>query len=150
MTRIAPLVATCALVAIGAVEASVSAQQLALSAGRPRIESAGVMLSAVGLLASAVVYLVLGHLAVDDRAALRAGAVTGAAAGLIGGTVRALIISGEVTSLVMRYVAVTDWFVPAALAVFVGLSCAASVAGGAALAWTGRRISRAARSRPRA
>jgi len=36
------------------------------------------MLSAVGLLASAVVYLVLGHLAVDDRAALRAGAVTGA------------------------------------------------------------------------
>ena len=51
---------------------------------------------------------------------------------------------------VARYAAVPDWFVALALAVFVGLSCAASVAGGAALAWTGRRLSRAARSRPRA
>jgi hypothetical protein len=143
-------IGTFVLVAIGAVEASVSAQQLAESVGRPRLESAGVMLSAAGLLASAAVYLVLGHLAVDDRAALRAGAVTGAFAGLIGGSVRALIISGAVSGLVARYAAVPQWFVPLALGVFVGLSCAASVAGGAALAWTGRRLSRAARSRPRA
>jgi hypothetical protein len=108
------------------------------------------MLSAAGLLASAGVYLLLGHLAVDDRAALRAGVVTGALAGLIGGTLRALIISGELASLVIRYAAVPDWFLPVALAVFVGLSCAASVVGGAALAWTGRRLSRAARSRLRA
>jgi hypothetical protein len=147
---IQPAIATLVLVAIGAVEASVSAQQLAESVGPPRLESAGLTASAAGLLASAVVYLILGHLAVDDRAALRAGVVTGASAGLIGGSVRALIISAEVSSLVVRYAAVPDWFVPATLAVFVGLSCAASVAGGAALAWTGRRLSRAVRSRPRA
>ena len=150
MRKIAPLIAAGLLIAIGAVEASVSAQQLADSSGRPRLDSAGVMLSAAGLLASTVVYLVLGHLAVDGRAALRAGVVTGALAGLVGGTLRALIISAEVTSLVVRYAAVPDWFVPVALAIFVGLSCAASVAGGAALVWTGRRLSRAARSRPRA
>jgi hypothetical protein len=137
------------LIAIGAVEASLSAEQLAETVGRPRLETAGVTLSAAGLLASAVVYLVLGHLAADDPAALRVGAVTGALAGLVGGAIRALIISGSVSSLVERYAAVPDWFVPAALVVFVGLSCAASVAGGAALAWTGRRLSRAARSRPR-
>ena len=148
--RVASPIATVVLVAIGAVEASVSAQQLAESVGRPRIESAGVMLTAAGLLASALVYLVLGHLAVDDGAAVRSGLLTGAFAGLIGGTIRAVIISGAVSSMVARYAALPDWFVPSALAVFVGLSCAASVAGGAALAWTGRRLSRAARSRPRA
>jgi hypothetical protein len=150
VSRIAPLIAASVLIVIGAVEASLSAQQLADSVGRPRLDSAGVMLSAAGLLASAVVYLILGHLAMDDRAALRAGVMTGVSAGLIGGTVRALIISEAVTSLVARYASVPDWFVPVVLAVFVGLSCAASVAGGAALAWTGRRLSRAARSRPRA
>lgn len=150
MKPAAASIATGVLIAIGAVEASVSAQQLAESVGRLRLESAGVTLSAAGLLASAAVYLVLGHLAVDDRAAVRAGAVTGAFAGVMGGSVRALIISGAVASIVSRYAAVPDWFVPAALAVFVGLSSAASIAGGAALAWTGRRLSRAARSRPHA
>jgi hypothetical protein len=143
----APL-ATVVLIAIGAIEARVSAQQLAETVGRPRLESAGVMLTAAGLLASTIVYIVLGHLAEDDRAALRAGALTGAFAGLIGGTVRAFIIDGPVADLVTRYASVPDWFVPAALTVFVVLSCAGSAAGGAALAWTGRRLSRAARSRP--
>jgi len=135
------------LVAIGAVEASVSAQQLAGLAGQPRLEGAGLALSAAGLVASAAIYLALGHLAATDRAALRTGALTGVVAGLIGGTVRAFIIGGVVADLVARYAAVPDWFVPAALAVFVGLSCAASAAGGGALAWTGHRLSRAARSR---
>lgn len=125
-----------------------SAQQLAQAIGRPRLESAGVMLTAAGLLASTLIYLVLGLLAGDDRAALRAGAITGALAGLIGGAVRALIISGEVVLIVARYAAVPDWFVPLALAAFVLLSCVASCVSGGALAWTGRRISRAARSRP--
>jgi hypothetical protein len=136
------------LVAIGAIEARASAQQLAESVGPPRLESAGLMLTAAGLLASTVVYLVLGHLADDDRAAVRAGALTGALAGLIGGTVRAFIIDVPVTDLVARYAAVPDWFVLGALAVFVALSCAGSAVGGGALAWTGRRLSRAARSRP--
>jgi hypothetical protein len=141
-------VAIALLIAIGAVEASVSARQLAESVGRPRLEGAGVTLSAAGLLASTAVYFVLGHLSTDDRTALRTGAVTGALAGLVGGALRALIISGAVGDLVARYAAVPDWFVPAALTVFVGLSCAASAVGGGALAWTGRRLSRAARSRP--
>lgn len=148
MRRAASPIAIVVLIAVGAVEAGVSAQQLAESAGRPRLEGAGLTLTAAGLLTSAVVYTVLGYLAADDRGALRAGAFTGAFAGLVGGTVRAFIISGPVADLVARFVAVPEWFVPAALAVFVGLSCAASVVGGAALAWTGRRLSRAARSRP--
>ena len=148
MSRIVAPLATVVLIAIGAIEARVSAQQLAETVGRPRLESAGVMLTAAGLLASTVVYLVLGHLAENDRAALRSGALTGALAGLIGGTARAFIIDGPVSDLVTRYASVPDWFVPTALAVFVALSCAGSTAGGAALAWTGRRLSRAARSRP--
>ena len=148
MKRIAAPVATVLLVAIGAIEARVSAQQLAETVGPPRLESAGVMLTAAGLLASTVVYLVLGHLADDDRAALRSGALTGALAGLVGGTLRAFIIDGPVADLVARYAAVPDWFVPGALAVFVALSCVGSAVGGGALAWTGRRLSRAGRSRP--
>jgi hypothetical protein len=135
------------LVAIGAVEASVSAEQLAEAVGRPRLEAAGVTLTAIGLLASALIYVVLGHLALDDRAALRAGALTGAFAGLGGGTVRAIIISGVVADLVARFAAVPEWFVPGALGMFVVLSCAASAVGGGAIAWTGRRLSRALRSR---
>jgi len=148
MRRFAAPLATILLIAIGAVEAGVSAQQLAETVGRPRLEGAGVLLTAAGLLASSVVYLVLGHLADDDRAAVRSGAVTGALAGLIGGTLRAFIISGAVADLVTRYAAVPDPFVTLALAVFVALACVGSAVGGAALAWTGRRLSRAARSRP--
>ena len=148
MRWIASTLAIVLLIAIGAVEATVSAQQIAESVGRPRLESAGLMLSAAGLLASTLVYLGLGHLARDDRAALRTGALTGALAGLIGGSVRALIISGSVADLVARYAAVPVWFITLALGVFVVLSCVASAVGGGAIAWTGRRISRAVRSRP--
>jgi hypothetical protein len=148
MKRAAIPVATAVLIVIGAIEARVSAQQIAESVGRPRIESAGVTLTAAGLLASTVVYLVLGHLSADDRAALRTGVITGLLAGLVGGTLRAFIISGAVADLVARYAAVPDWFIAVALGIFVVLSCLASAVGGAAIAWTGRRISRAARSRP--
>lgn len=147
MRRLVPL-ATALLIAIGSLEASVSAQQLAQTVGRPRLESAGVALTAAGVLASTLVYLALGYLAKNDRAAMRAGAMTGALAGLLGGAVRAVLISDAVRGLVARYADVPNWFVPAALAVFVVLSCGASVVAGGTLAWTGRRLSRAARSRP--
>ena len=143
---LAPAIAL--LVAIGAVEASVSADQLLTRSTRPRLEAAGVLLTAGGLLASTVIYLVLGHLAANDIVAIRAGVLTGAFAGLIGGTVRAIIISEVVAGLVSGYAAVPDWFVLAALAVFVALSCAVSAVGGGTIAWTGRRLSRALRSRP--
>jgi hypothetical protein len=148
VTRAAPPLSVVLLIAIGAVEARVSVEQLAEAVGRPRLEGAGVTLTAVGLLASALIYLALGHLALDDRAALRTGVLTGALAGLGGGMVRALIISEVVADLVARYAAVPDWFVTLALGVFVALSVAASAVGGGALAWTGRRLSRALRSRP--
>ena len=147
MRRVAFPVATVMLIAIGALEASVSAQQLAETVGRPRLESAGVTLTAAGVLASTLVYLALGYVAPSDRAAVRTGAMTGALAGLFGGAVRALIIGDAVGGLVARYADVPGWFVPAALAVFVVLSCGASAAAGGAIAWTGRRLSRAARSR---
>lgn len=136
------------LVAIGVIEALVSAEQLAATVGRPRLDSAGVLQTAAGFLASTAVYLALGRLAASERAAVRTGTLTGASAGLVGGSLRALIIGGAVADLVARYAAVPEWFVPSALAVFVALSCAASAVGGGALAWTGRRLSRAARSRP--
>ena len=142
---LAPAVAL--LVAIGAVEASVSADQLLTRSTRPRLEAAGVLLTAGGLLASTVIYLVLGHIAANDSVAIRAGVLTGAFAGLIGGTVRAVIISEVVAGLVSSYAAVPDWFVPAALGVFVALSCAVSAVGGGAIALAGRRLSRALRSR---
>ena len=148
MRRAAIPVATALLIAIGAIEARVSAEQIAESAERPRLESADLMLTAAGLLASTVVYLVLGHLAAADRAALRAGVIAGVLAGLAGGTLRAFIISGAVTDLVARYAAVPDWFISVALGIFVLLSLVVSAAGGGTIAWTGRRISRAARSRP--
>jgi hypothetical protein len=148
MRRAAVPVATLLLIVIGAVEARVSAQQIAESVGRPRLESAGVMLTAAGLLASTLIYLVVGHLATDDRAAIRSGVLTGVLAGLVGGALRALIISEAVADLVARYAAVPGWFIFVVLGIFIVLSCVASAVGGGAIAWTGRRISRAARSRP--
>lgn len=148
MRLVVALVAILVLIAIGAVESSVSAQQLAESVGRPILEGAGLALTAAGLLASAVIYLLLGHLAASERDAIRTGTITGAVAGGVGGGVRALIISEAVAALVARFAAVPDWFVPAALGVFVVLACAFSAVGGGALAWTGHRLSRAVRSRP--
>jgi hypothetical protein len=146
--RAAPAVAIALLSAIGAIEAVMSVEQLMTRHTPPRLEGVGVLLTAAGLLASTLVYLALGHLAISDRAALRVGVITGAFAGLVGGTVRAMIISGVTAGLVNSYAAVPEWFVPLALSVFVALSCAGSAAGGGAIAWTGRRLSRAARSRP--
>ena len=148
MRRAAVPVAALLLVAIGAIEARVSAQQIAESVGRPRLESAGVMLTAAGLLASTVMYLVLGYVVNDDRAALRAGVLTGVLAGLVGGALRALIISGAVADLVARYAAVPDWFIAVTLGVFVALSTVVSAAGGAALAFGGVRLAKALRPRP--
>ena len=135
--------------AIGALEARLSAEQLGATAGRPRLESAGVLLTTAGFLASTAVYVALGHFAADDRRALRVGVAVGALAGLLGSALRTVIIGGAVADLVARTAAVPDWFVPAALAVFVAVSCVMSAIGGGALTWSGHRLSRAVRSRPR-
>jgi hypothetical protein len=108
--------------------------------GAPRLGAAGAGLTALGLLASAAVYVALGWWLGEDRAALRSGALTGMLAGLLGGTVRAWLIAEPVGDIVRRYAAVPDWFVPLALAIFVALSTAASALGGAAIAFVGVRI----------
>ena len=144
------VVATLILIVIGTLEAGESARQLAEAAGAPRLQAADAGLTAIGLLASTAVYLGLGWWAREDRAALRLGGLTGVVAGLVGGTVRAWLIAGAVRDIVERYAAVPDWFVPAVLAAYVALAGIASAVGGAAIAFAGVRIARAARSRPRA
>ncbi len=130
------------LVIVGSLEAGESARQLSEIAGRPRLQASGAGLTALGLIASSLVYLALGWWAGADRAAVRLGALTGVVAGLAGGTVRAIFIAGPVRDIVDRYAAVPDWFVPAVLIVFVGLAAVVSAAGGAVLAFAGVRIRR--------
>ena len=134
------------LVIIGTLEADESARQLAETVGRSRLQPSGAGLTALGLLASTAVYLGLGWWAGDDRDALRVGALTGVVAGLCGGAVRAWLIADAVREIVARYAAVPEWFVPAALWIFVGLATVVSAVGGAAIAFAGVRIRRAARA----
>ncbi len=128
------------LTTIGALEARESARQLDELVGAVRIGAGGAGLTALGLLASAAVYLALGGWLGEDRAAVRLGALTGALAGLVGGALRAWIIAVPVGDIVARYATVPDWFVPLALAIFVALAAGASALGGAALAFVGVRI----------
>jgi hypothetical protein len=137
------------LVAIGTVEARESARQLAELTSFTHLEPAGAGLSALGIAASALVYLALGWWLHDDQRALRLGLAVGIAAGLIGGSIRAWLISDAVRDAITRYADVPEWFVTIVLVVFVALSVAASAAGGAALAFAGVRLSRSSRSRPR-
>ncbi len=135
------------LVVIGALEAGESARQLADAVGSPRLGPAGAGLTALGLIASTAVYLALGWSVGIDRDALRVGALTGVIAGLGGGAIRAWLIADAVTEIVSRYAAVPDWFVPAALAVFVALAAVVSAVGGAAIAFAGVRIRKMGRAR---
>jgi hypothetical protein len=148
VNRGAPIVAVLILVAIGAIEGAVSADQLARVAGRPQLGGAGVLLTALGLLASVAVYVVLGRLAADERGAIRTGAIVGAVAGVFGGAIRALLLRDAVVAVVERSAVVPDWFVTAVLAVFVVASVIASAVGGGTFAWVGHRSTRAARPRP--
>jgi hypothetical protein len=70
-------------------------------------------------------------------------------AGLVGGAIRATLIADAVRAIVARYADLPEWFIPAVLAVFVVLEVIVSAVGGAALAFAGVRIARAARTRPR-
>lgn len=133
---------------IGTLEARESAREIGELSGPLRLTATGAGLTALGFAASCVVYLALGWRAAEDRRALRVGALVGVMAGLVGGTLRAVIVSEALTETIARYAAVPDWFVPGALAVFVLLSVIASALGGAAVAFAGVRLTRAARTRP--
>jgi len=145
-------VACCAsvlLVAIGTLEARESARQLAELTSFSHLQPAGAGLSALGLAASALVYLALGWWLRDDRRALRLGLAVGVAAGLIGGSIRTWLIAEPVRDAIASYADVPEWFVWMVLSVFVVLAILVSAAGGAALAFAGVRVSRSSRSRPR-
>ena len=133
---------------IGTLEARESAQEIAELSGPLRVTASGAGLTSLGLAGSVLVYLALGWRARADDRALRDGAVVGVMAGLAGGTLRAVIIRDAVADAVGRYVSAPEWFVPAALAVFVVGSAVVSAIGGAALAFAGVRVSRAWRTRP--
>ncbi|OLC52564.1 MAG: hypothetical protein AUH85_16825 [Chloroflexi bacterium 13_1_40CM_4_68_4] len=139
--------ATGALIIIGTLEAGESARQLA-DVGRGPLAPSGAGITAVGLAASCAVYVALGWWLRDDRAAIRAGLLTGLISGAAGGAIRALLIAGALREIVSRYAAVPDWFIAVVLGVFVVLATGVSAAGGAALAFAGVRVAKAARPRP--
>jgi hypothetical protein len=146
------VIAVLALVAIGTTEALISNDQLAQLPGRarPALSTGGAVLTVIGILLSAAVYLALGVLlardGVRETAALAIGMGVGAAAGLIGGIVRAYLIGDYLGDVLAGY-GLADLLV-ITLAVFVALSVAVSVAAGASLTWLSFRSGRR-RLRPR-
>jgi hypothetical protein len=145
-TRVA--VAAAALIAIGTLEASESARQIAETTGPLRLRPSGVGLTALGLIASAAIYLGVGRLARSEREAIRAGLLAGGIAGAIGGMIRAQLVSPEMSAIVARYAVVPEWFLTLVNGVFVAGCIAVSTVAGAALAFVGSRLSRGERTRP--
>lgn len=143
----APVLAVVALVAIGTAESLESARELAELPGRarPTLGGAGAALTLAGLLLSIAVYAALGWFVSTwterEGAALRIGAGVGLAAGLIGGTIRAVAVSDYVDATVVRF-GLPVYLATIALAVFVALSLIVSGAGGAAITWLSFRSAR--------
>ena len=137
------------LVLIGTIEARESARQLAELTTFTRIQPMGAGLSALGLAASALVYLALGWWLHTDRPAMRLGAIVGTAAGLVGGSIRAWLIADPVRDAISRYANAPESFVVAVLMIFVALAVLVSAVGGAAMAFAGVRVSRSWPNRPR-
>ena len=142
------LAASAALVLIGALEAMESVRQIAEAAGPLRLRAGGVGLTALGLVASAAIYLGVGWTTRAEREAVRMGLLCGAIAGVVGGIIRAIIVAPAVGDIVGRYAVLPDWFLGLVMGVFVAGCVAVSVTAGAALAFAGSRLSRAGRTRP--
>jgi hypothetical protein len=146
--------AIAALVLVGFVEAMESARQLDLlpGRGRPALTPAGTALSLVGLALSCGVYLLLGaaiaRTSSVERDSVATGVLTGVGAGLLGGTVRAIAVSGYVGVVVVEGFGFPLAFLIAALAAFVLLSTVASAIGGGVLSWLGFRLGRWRSPRP--
>ncbi len=146
------VVAVVALVGIGTADAFVSNDQISQLPGRtrPALSAGGTALTVLGIALSAIVYAALGlWLARDgvrERAVLGIGMAVGAAAGLIGGTVRAYLIRDYLGGVLADY-GLADLLL-VTLAVFVALSVAVSVAAGASLTWLGFRGGRRRPTQP--
>jgi hypothetical protein len=147
-------VAVFVLVAIGTADAWFSNEQLALlpGRGRPVLSAAGSALTLVGIALSVVVYTVLGvslaRTGSRENAAVLTGAVVGAAAGIIGGAIRAYLVRDYVGEVLAGF-GLADLLV-VTLAVFVALSVIVSIAAGAGVTWLSFRAARRPlRPRPR-
>jgi hypothetical protein len=146
------VVAVVALVAAGTSEAVISNYQLSElpGRGRPVLSSGGAALTVIDIVTSVLVYVVLGLLlarsGVRERAVLGIGMAVGAAAGLIGGTIRAYLIRDYLGGLLADY-GLADLLL-LTLAVFVALSVVVSVAAGASLTWLGFRSGRRRPTQP--
>jgi hypothetical protein len=143
MRAVLIVIAVLALVAIGTTEAVISNDQLSQVPGRarPALSTGGAVLTVIGVALSVAVYLALGALLARDgpreTAVLAIGMAVGAAAGLIGGTIRAYLIRDYLAEVLAGY-GLPDLLV-VTLAVFVALSMTVSVAAGASLTWLGFR-----------
>jgi hypothetical protein len=143
------LLAVAALVTIGTAEALASNAQLAElpGRGRPALSGGGAVLTLVGAALSIAVYVALGILlarsGAPESAAIPIGLGVGAVSGLVGGTIRAYLVSDYVGGVLAGYG--LGQLLVVTLAVFVALSVLTSLAAGAALTWLSFR---AARRRP--
>ena len=140
------LVALVVLVAIGTTEAAISNDQLSQLPGRerPALSAGGAALTGIGVVLSLAVYAALGVLLARDRrpeaTVVVTGMAVGAGAGLIGGAIRAYLISGHLGEVLAGYG--LAGLLVLTLVVFVALSVAVSLAAGAALTWLGFRVAR--------
>ena len=145
------LVAVLTLVGIGTIEAILSNEQLAQLPGhaQPYLTGSGAWLTLASVVLSSAVYVaLLARSGGPESIAVSTGVVVGAAAGLVGGTIRAFLVSGYIGEVLARY-SLGDFLV-LTLAVFVALSVLASLAAGAALTWLSfRGARRPATRRPR-
>jgi hypothetical protein len=146
------VLAVAALVGIGTVEALISNEQLAElpGRGRPALSAGGSAVTVIGVTLSATVYALLGLLlardGADESRVLPIGLGVGAAAGLVGGTIRAYLV-GDYLGTVLAGYGLADLLV-VTLVVFVALSVLVSAAAGAGLTWLSFRGGRR-RRRPR-
>ena len=146
------LLAVTALIAIGTAEALVSNAQLAVLPGRarPALSGGGAALTAAGVALSAGVYaafgIVLARRATPERTAVPTGLAVGVAAGLVGGTIRAYLVSDYLREVLAGY-GLADLTL-ASLAVFVVLSLLVSAAAGTAVTWLSFRAARPRTPRP--
>ncbi|HYU81173.1 MAG TPA: hypothetical protein VFA31_00390 [Candidatus Polarisedimenticolia bacterium] len=142
--------AVTALVAIGTVESSISVEQLSQlpGRGRPPLGLGGIGLTAASILASAIVFVLLGvflaRMRQDEGEAVRSGMLAGVFAGLMGGSIRAFLVRDYLDDVVERF-GLPFEFVSWSLVVFVALSVVVSAVSGAAITWLGFR---GARRRP--
>ena len=142
------IAAAIALIVIGTLEAAESARQIAEITNLSRIRPNGAGLSALGLAASAAIYVGLGWWLRDDRAAPRIGGLVGLVAGVVGGSLRAMLIADAVREAIARNAVVPDSFVAAVLIAFVAVSALVTIAGGATLTFAGSRLGSARRAGP--